>query len=278
MPGVRAIDDRRRAPRFVLLAAIGAAHLGAIWWLLSPNDPIKPATSSRAISLFDVRAPIVDPETPPPPAPPPPPPPSHKAAVRPASSGGSPGSRRERAAVRTDSFASPMREAMDVLPSTIPIGSPPALSAGTTTIDLGAGGSDGQGTGNGEGLGHGDGSGSGAEEFGRAQWVKRPPAEVFHRHWPRGQSRLSREVVVTLSCSVRRSGVPYRCRLRREQPRGLGFARTALMVMPDARVLPMSRNGAPMWDQPVLITIVFDALEVAPRIPVSAAASAPRAR
>lgn len=273
--GTRAVDPRR-ASRPLLFAAIVAAHLLALWLLLRPT-PAAVAAAERTLALFDVALP------PPAQPPPPPPPPARRASAdgaRATSDGGSPGVSRERAAVRVDAPAPPMREAMDATATALPLAPPPALPAGTAMLDLGAGGAGGLGTGAGAGTGSGDGNGSGGGEdvFGRADWVKRPPDDAFRRNWPLGRPRLGTGVVVVLACLVRRSGVPYRCRLRSETPRRWGFARTALMVMPEARVRPVARNGAPLWDMPVVITVVFNAIEVAPRVPVSAAASAPRAR
>ncbi len=184
--------------------------------------------------------------------------------------------RRERPTLRTPLLAPPAREAIDVTPAPL---MPPALAlpaAGSASVDLGAGGADGIGEGAGSGTGIGDGRGRGGtgavDVYARAEWVEQPPQSAYRRFWPIGRPLPKYAVTVRVICHVRRNGSPYRCRHMSEQPRGAGFSKMIQRVVVEGKVRPLSRNGAPLWDRPVIIEVVLDLMMAAPR--VSAAASA----
>lgn len=274
----RAAGDVDRSPRRPsLLTAIVGAHLLAIWLLLRPGPPLPVTAPQPLLTLFDVEPP------PPPPPPAPAPPPAMAKAPLTAGGGGSPGVQRQRPATLVEQPAPPRREAMD---ATLVPDTPPSLAgpeAGSAPIDLGLGGLNGRGDGTGSGDGPGDGPGRGAggsdqDAYAAAEWIERPPPGLAKRYWPIGQEKLRQPVTVRLACRVRRNGRPYACRVRSETPRHLGFSRTALAILQAARVRPVTRNGNPVPDIPVLISIVFDRLEAAPRVPITSAASAPPVR
>lgn len=265
---------RRFTPRFTLFAVAAAAHLVLIWLLLQEAATPVARSSDPLLRLFDLPLPPM------PAAPPPPPPPL---LARPGG-GGSPGVRRERAAAMVERPAPPRRQAMDA--TLLPIAPLPDAepAAGSASVDSGLGGLNGRGDGTGSGAGSGDGpgsglgSGGGEDAYAHAEWIERAPPSVSQRFWPPRQQRMERPATVRLICKVRRSGRPYACRVRSETPRPLGFRTTALAILQASRVKPVTRNGDPLYDVPVLINLFFDPLEVAPRLPLTSEASAPRAR
>jgi len=265
-------DDRRRVTRLTLLIVIVSAHLLAIWLLLQSPPAGVPSSTSSILTSFDVVTPMsVPPEEPPPPAP-----------AR--GGGGSPGINRQRAAIMAEAPAPPMREAMDAVLSPT-MASAPAIMAGTAALDLGAGGAGGDGVGSGSGVGNGSGRGVGdgassedadEDRYARADWIKRPSQDAYERHWPIGRSLPNYPVTITLTCYVRRNLKPGRCRKLSEAPANAGFGTMVLRAIEDSRVRPVARNGNPVWDKAVLITIVLDRLETAPRL--TSTASVPPAR
>lgn len=265
-------DDRRRVSRLTLLIVIVSAHLLAIWLLLQSPLAGVPSSTSSILTSFDVVTPMsVPPEEPPPPAP-----------TRGGS--GSPGINRQKAAIMAEAPAPPMREAIDAVLSPT-MASAPAIMAGTAALDLGAGGAGGDGVGSGLGVGNGSGrgvgDGAGSEDadedrYARADWIKRPSQDAYERHWPIGRSLPNYPVTITLTCYVRRNLKPGRCRKLSEAPANAGFGTMVLRAIEDSRVRPVARNGNPVWDKAVLITIVLDRLETAPRL--TSTASVPPAR
>lgn len=278
--GTRA-DAHRPLPRFLLFAAIAAAHMFAIWLLLQRTIASDNSESAPTLTVFDA---FLPPPPPPPDPPPPPPPPPRETAGAPPS-GGSPGVRRERPALQVRMPAPPVREAMDATISPAALTPPTLPPTGTAPIDLGLGGAEGVGLGTGAGRGVGDGPGAGdggGIVYSPAEWIQKPSSDAWREHWPRtlaGRARTE-NVTVLLGCRVRRNGNPYRCKVLEVQPRIAAFGGAALRLVVGSRVRPVLLNGADA-NMPVSIRIAFDGVTAAPPkagatpASASAAASAP---
>ena len=243
-----------RAPRAALFTAIVVGHLLIIMVLLGSNAREPARAETPPLFVFYVPPPNPETRSTPPPSRLPP----KARAADDRSAGGLPGERRQRPSAQP-AVAIPRREAMEATFSTAAPSLPMAgLQAGDGAVDLGgAGGPRGLGTGTGLGIGSGDGLGGPA--FLRADWIRRPDDDDWHRSWPRRNGTLvARSALVELECFVRRNGSPHKCKLVEVTSGPREFGRAAVRLLTNSRLRPVRRNGDDVRDLPVRVSIAFD--------------------
>ena len=125
-------------------------------------------------------------------------------------------------------------------------------------------GQGGEGRGVAQGRGADEGAGGDGVRYGRAEWIHMPTNDEMVRHWPDRSLRQRIDGLVYLGCAVPKPGPPRQCWVLSERPRGIGFGRAALAMVPDFRIRPVTRNGL-VTDLPVIVPLHFAVKRAASR-------------
>ena len=241
----QAVDDRtpfwtpKRLRTAGVVGVVTAAHLG-VFALIARTQPLTPASlPPTPIDIILMR----------PPAPPPPPPPP-PAQITPKAGGGAP--------------AAPSRVHRSPLPVPAPELPAPPKPSPTASLNVGVSdiasptpgmGQGGQGTGTGSGIGEGDGPGSGMTP---PRFIRGPNQGNLRDSHPREALRAGRSGVAIVNCRIGADTRLSRCRVVSETPPGEGFGAAGVNVATTwYRFQPPTRNGAPVEDQGVTVTIEF---------------------
>ncbi|MBX7248954.1 MAG: TonB family protein [Caulobacteraceae bacterium] len=88
-------------------------------------------------------------------------------------------------------------------------------------------------------------------------WLHRPTSAEIDAAYPAGVGRMSEQPRVTMTCTVGKEGRFAACEIESEQPAGYGFGRAAQQVAKLYRLDPWSREGEPLEDTSIRITITF---------------------
>lgn len=242
----QAVDQRhpfwtaKRLRRAGAFGVVLTAHL-IVFALIARSQPPTPASLRPSpIDIILMR----------PPAPPPPPPPPPPAKISPKAGGGAP--------------AAPSRVHRSPLPVEQPELATPPKPAPTPTLNVGVSdiasptpgmGQGGQGTGTGAGTGEGDGPGAGMTP---PRFIRGPNQGNLRDSHPREALRAGRSGVAVVNCRIQADTRLSRCRIVSETPTGQGFGAAGLSVAETYyRFQPPTRNGAPVEDQGVTVTIQF---------------------
>lgn len=227
----------RRRLRWIGFAAVAVlGHAGLAWWA-AQSQPHRPA-SALTPSLDVIVLPLF--------LPPPPPPPPERAEVR---GGGRPSApsavRPSPAPTRPPEVAAPPQPAPE-----------PPLVVGRAedaapTPDQGLGL---QGRGAGTGAGDGSGPGRGAPP----RLLQGPSLGQLRALHPPAALRAGRSGEATVACDIGLDQRLHGCRVIAARPAGQGFEAAALRAAETHyRFQPPVRDGVPVADQPVTITILF---------------------
>lgn len=239
MTSPSAVLSRDRQRKLGALAVVLAAHAGL--FLVIGRSVADPPMSPTPPPIFvELVAP------PPPPPPPPPAPPSPKAG------GGAPA-----APSRIHTPPPPRIPVPPELPAPRVQAPEPALVVGVSdkaspTSGMGQGG---QGTGTGTGIGAGDGPGSGSGTPPR--FLRGPSQGQIRDAHPRRALAARRSGVAIINCRIQLDTRLNACRVVSESPSGEGFGEAGLSVVSYYRFQPPTRNGRPLDDQGVTVTVEF---------------------
>lgn len=92
----------------------------------------------------------------------------------------------------------------------------------------------------------------------RPQWVRKPTAEEFQRHYPKMARDYSLTGRAVVGCVVDAQGALTNCRADSEEPKGAGFGEAAVAILSTYLTMaPNDQDGAPVVGRAVTVPLRF---------------------